>query len=83
MNSYHLAILQATSNGVYPELCDAWRTFHKSSPWIDNDLQIKKIVRDSGGSKSTRNEEIFEPLKSQKILYVPVTRKVSSEIRKI
>ncbi len=82
MNSYHQAILQATSNGIFPELCDAWRTFHKFSPWIDNDLQIKKIDIDFCGSKSTRNEEIFEPLKSQKILYVPVTRKVSSEIRK-
>jgi hypothetical protein len=38
MNSYFLAILQATDNGTFPELSDCWRSFHESSFYQDSDL---------------------------------------------
>ena len=37
MNSYHLAILQATDNGKFPELGDCWRNFHPEAILSDSD----------------------------------------------
>lgn len=37
MNSYHLAILQASNNGRFPQLGDAWRNYHPHSVLSDSD----------------------------------------------
>lgn len=38
MNSYHLAILQATNNGTFPELSDCWRSYHSEAILSDSEL---------------------------------------------
>jgi len=40
MNSYHLAILQATDNGKFPELGDCWRNFHPEAILSDSDYPV-------------------------------------------
>lgn len=37
MNSFHLAILQASSNDRFPQLGDAWRNYHPHSVLSDSD----------------------------------------------
>ena len=39
MNSYHLAILEATDNGKFPELGDCWRSYHPEAIMSDSDYQ--------------------------------------------
>lgn len=74
MNSYFKAIKQATSNCKFPELGDLWRTYHKSSNLMDSDYHLfastpcayaRPFRAGSAGGGWV------------KILYVPVTRKVS------
>lgn len=38
MNSYHLAINQATNNGLFPELADTWRSYHPEAILSDSEL---------------------------------------------
>lgn len=73
MNSYHLAILQATSNNKFPELGDLWRNYHPESVLSDSDYYFDNACRFS----TTKYEEEITGRNLQKILYVPVTRKVS------
>lgn len=40
MNSYFLAIQQATSNVQFPELADAWRNYHPEAILSDSDYQF-------------------------------------------
>lgn len=37
MNSYFLAILQASNNGRFPQLGDAWRNYHPTAILSDSD----------------------------------------------
>lgn len=85
MNTYHSAIQQATSNGLHSELCDLWRIYHPTSlmsdceyPGVDlvNKLLVQKSL-DFRGSETRRYDELKNRRNLQKILYVPVTRKVS------
>lgn len=39
MNSYHLAIIQATDNSKFPELGDCWRSYHPDAIMSDSDYQ--------------------------------------------
>ena len=39
MNSYFLAIQQATNNGTFPELSDCWRSYHPEAILSDSDLE--------------------------------------------
>jgi len=90
MNTFHSAIQQATSNGLHSELCDLWRIYHPTSLMIDCeypglDLGNKLLGQESldfRGYETRRNDELKNHRNPQKRLYVPVTRKVSSEIRK-
>ncbi len=90
MNTYHSAILQATLNGLHSELCDLWRIYHPTSLMIDceypsvvssNKLLGQKSL-DFRGSETRRNDELKNHRNPKKILYVPVTRKVSPVARK-
>ncbi len=72
MNSYHLAILEATSNGKFPELSDFWRNYHPTSVLSDSEYFYDDACRFS----TTTQEEEGTGHGLQKILYVPVTRKV-------
>jgi len=40
MNTYFLAISQATNNGNSPEYADLWRNFHPFSVLSDSDYQL-------------------------------------------
>lgn len=73
MNSYHLAILQASNFGKFPELGDVWRNFHPDSVVSD----CEYFYEDSCRFEPTTSEEAITGYRLQKILYVPVTRKVS------
>ncbi len=73
MNSYHLAILQVTSNGRFPELCDMWRNYHPTSVLSDCEYFYDESCRFA----MTTQEEEQTGKYSLKKLYVPVTRKVS------
>lgn len=74
MNSYHQAILEATSNGKYPEYSDLWRCYHPTAMMLDSDYCLFTIP---SRLEPTTAEEAATVQKSQKRLYVPVTRKVS------
>jgi hypothetical protein len=78
MNSYHLAIICATSNGEFPEMGDLWRTFHSFSSMNDNEYFIPGFEQCLVGSEVRRNDELKNDQTEEKILYVPVTRKVSA-----
>lgn len=73
MNSYHLAILHATSNGKFPELSDFWRNYHPDSVLSD----CEYFYEDACRFEPTTTEEARTGYGLKKILYVPVTRKVS------
>ncbi|QOJ19395.1 MAG: hypothetical protein HRU77_01000 [Gammaproteobacteria bacterium] len=47
MNSYHLAILQATNNGRFPELGDTWRNYHPEAVLSDSDYPVLTEANDS------------------------------------
>ena len=79
MNSYHLAILQATDNSKFPEYSDLWRCYHPTALMLDSDYCL---FSDSSRLEPTTSEEATTGSNSQKRLYVPVTRKVSSLERK-
>lgn len=74
MNSYFKAIQQATSNGKFPELDDLWRVYHVSAILLDSDYCL--FTQKSTVAPTTK-EEAGTVRELQKILYVPVTRKVS------
>lgn len=38
MNSYHVAMNQASNNGQFPELFDCWRNYHPEAILSDSDL---------------------------------------------
>ena len=78
-NSYFRAILEATSNGKYPEYSDLWRCYHPTATMLDSDYCL---FSDPGRLEPTTAEEATAAQKSSKRLYVPVTRKVSSRSRK-
>lgn len=73
MNSYHLAILDATDNGKFPELGDLWRNYHPTSVLSDSEYYYEEACR----FEPTTLEEAITGSNLQKRLYVPVTRKVS------
>ena len=78
-NSYFRAILEVTSNGTLPEYSDLWRSYHPTALMLDSDYCL---FTDAGRFEPTTSEEAITGQGSQKILYVPVTRKVSSRSRK-
>lgn len=78
-NSYFRAILEATSNGKYPEYSDLWRCYHPTATMLDSDYCL---FSDLSRFAMTTQEEELTGRDSQKRLYVPVTRKVSSLDRK-
>ena len=47
MNSYYLAILQATNNNRFPELGDLWRNYHPFSVLSDSDYPFMTDQQDS------------------------------------
>ncbi len=47
MNSYYLAILQATNNGRFPELGDAWRNYHPEVVLSDSDYPVLTEANDA------------------------------------
>lgn len=47
MNSYHLAILQASNNGQFPELGDTWRNYHPEAVLSDSDYPVLTEANDS------------------------------------
>ena len=55
MNSYHLAILQATSHGRFPGLCDIWRNYHPNSVMSDSDYQY---MTDTGDISVVDQEDL-------------------------
>ena len=73
-NSYFLAILKATDNGKFPEYSDLWRCYHPTAMMLDSDYCLFTIP---SRLEPTTEEEATTVQKSPKILYVPVTRKVS------
>lgn len=73
-NSYFLAILKATDNGKFPEYSDLWRCYHPTAMMLDSDYCLFTV---SSRLEPTTAEEATTAQKSQKRLYVPVTRKVS------
>lgn len=73
MNSFHLAILQATNFGKFPELGDGWRNFHPDSVLSD----CEYFYEDACRFEPTTLKEARTGYGLQKILYVPVTRKVT------
>ena len=73
-NSYFLAILKATDNGKFPEYSDLWRCYHPTAMMLDSDYCLFTIP---SRFELTRNEEVKTGSGLQKILYVPVTRKVT------
>ena len=83
MNTFHSAIQQATSNGQHPELCDLWRIYHPTSLMSDceyifsapGNFLLSPLGR-FAGSEMRRHDELKNRRKGQKVLYVPVTRKV-------
>jgi hypothetical protein len=77
MNTYHLAINTATSNGKFTEMGDLWRSYHSFSKMTDNDYQKSVIDSVLDRSEVRRDDERRNGQTSEKILYVPVTRKVS------
>ncbi|SFK31632.1 hypothetical protein SAMN05216302_100410 [Nitrosomonas aestuarii] len=80
MNSYFKAINEATSNGERPEHSDMWRTYHNNSPMSDCEYHL--ICSSICCPELSRHETAQDSKGTEKKLYVPVTRKVSSEIRK-
>ena len=78
INSYHLAILEATDDGQFMDLADNWRTYHLLSDICDCEYSFDC---DSDLEVSVNEAAKHEPLNEQKPsvpkLYVPVTRKVS------
>ena len=46
MNSYFLAIQQATSNDQFPELADAWRNYHPEAILSDSDYSFLTDTND-------------------------------------
>ncbi|PTQ76444.1 hypothetical protein C8R26_11737 [Nitrosomonas oligotropha] len=72
-NSYFRAILEATSNGKFPEYSDLWRCYHRTASMLDSDYCL---FSDSGRFSTTTQEEEITGHDSPKRLYVPVTRKV-------
>ncbi|PTQ76485.1 hypothetical protein C8R26_11778 [Nitrosomonas oligotropha] len=47
MNSFHLAILQATNNGQFPELGDCWRNYHPEAVLSDSDYPVLTEANDA------------------------------------
>lgn len=78
-NSYFRAILKVTNNGTFPEYSDLWRCYHPTALMLDSDYCL---FADSGRFEPTTTEEAITGQGTQKRLYVPVTRKVSSLDRK-
>lgn len=74
MNSYFRAILKVTDYGRFPEYSDLWRCYHPTALMLDSDYCL---FSDAGRVSTTRHEEEKPAGVSPKILYVPVTRKVS------
>lgn len=75
MNSYFKAMNCATSNGVFPEYSDLWRSYHATSNMMDSDYCLftkNKPVAPASVEPARTGQGKFN-----KILYVPVTRKVS------
>lgn len=72
-NSYFLAILKATDNGKFPEYSDLWRCYHPTAMMLDSDYCLFTVP---SRLEPTTSEEATTAQKSQKRLYVPVTRKV-------
>lgn len=72
-NSYFRAILEVTNNGTLPEYSDLWRSYHPTALMLDSDYCL---FTDPGRFEPTTSEEAITGQDSQKILYVPVTRKV-------
>lgn len=97
-NSYFLAILKATDNGKFPEYSDLWRCYHPFASMFDSDYSLFTESRffshadsllfssepeSSQAVLGVPREERSGAVQSRtKILYVPVTRKVSSRSRK-
>jgi len=97
-NSYFRAILEATSNGKFPEYSDLWRCYHPFACMFDSDYSLFTELRffshaDSllFSSEPESSSAVFEVSREARSgalqnrpseLYVPVTRKVSSRSRK-
>lgn len=77
MNTYHLAINTATSNGRFMEMGDLWRNYHPFSNMADNDYQKSAIDCGLDRSEARKNDERRNGQTDENKLYVPVTRKVS------
>ena len=73
MNSYFKAIKAATSDCKFPELCDLWRVYHQTSNLADSDYSLFSLTP----PRACSTERANGAGEGQKILYVPVTRKVS------
>lgn len=74
INSYHLAILEATDDGAHMDLADCWRTYHIVSDMCDCELEIDEDL--PGRVRPNETLAAARP-GAPKILYVPVTRKVT------
>ena len=72
-NSYFLAILKSTDNCKFPEYSDLWRCYHPTAMMLDSDYCLFTVP---SRLEPTTAEEATTVQKSQKRLYVPVTRKV-------
>ncbi len=73
-NSYFRAIHEVTCNGKLPEYSDLWRCYHPTALMLDSDYCL---FADSSRFSTTTQEEEITGSAPKKILYVPVTRKVS------
>ncbi|SOD19541.1 hypothetical protein [Nitrosomonas ureae] len=73
-NSYFRAILEVTNNGTLPEYSDLWRSYHPTALMLDSDYCL---FTEPDRFEPTTSEEAITGQDSQKILYVPVRRKVS------
>ena len=74
INSYHLAILEASDDGQHMDLADCWRTYHIVSDMCDCELEIDEDLPGRGRDQATAPGG--RPGVPKK-LYVPVTRKVT------
>lgn len=97
-NSYFRAIAKVTDNGKFPEYSDLWRCYHPFACMFDSDYSLFTEMRFFSrsdlllhSSDADSCEAVFELSREgrsgavqnrQKILYVPVTRKVIPVDRK-
>lgn len=78
-NSYFKALLEATCEFKFPIYSDFWRCYHHTALMLESD---SCFFDEKDSFLTTTKEEEKTVLEVDKKLYVPVTRKVSPEIRK-